>query len=160
MNSQLCPCGSTKHYQDCCSNLVEHKHTPKNPEQLMRSRYTAYTLHDCHYLLTTWHHSTRPTDINSDELAKTKWTQLYIVNTKQGLKHDVNNITGTVEFVAYFLNKTSYEKLHEISYFKKEDNKWFYVDGKIITDSSFKPRRNSPCYCGSAKKYKQCCLIK
>ena len=30
---------------------------------------------------------------------------------------------------------------------------------KPITGSA-KPKRNSPCYCGSGKKYKRCCMLK
>lgn len=29
-----------------------------------------------------------------------------------------------------------------------------------MTSTSTKPGRNEPCYCGSGKKYKQCCLAK
>jgi len=157
MIKQLCPCGSNQLFQECCSVFIEHKQIPETALQLMRSRFTAYINHDLDYLLNTWHHSTRPTDMIQNDLQLTKWKQLYIVETTLGLAQDK---CGRVEFVAYFKNNESYEKLHEVSDFVKDQNKWFYVNGKIINNSNFQPGRNSFCYCGSGKKFKKCCLIK
>ena len=155
MNSLLCPCGSNKSYQECCSIFIDHNCLAETAKQLMRSRYTAYVRHNVNYLLATWHQSTRPDDMSSANLMPTIWNQLYIVETRYGLKQDDD---GTVEFVAYYSNKNTNEKLHEISHFVKVDNKWFYVDGQIIENSNFQPGRNLPCYCGSGKKYKHCCI--
>jgi SEC-C motif-containing protein len=40
---QLCPCQSEKSYKDCCKPFVDEQALPQTPEQLMRSRYTAYS---------------------------------------------------------------------------------------------------------------------
>jgi SEC-C motif-containing protein len=157
MKSPYCPCGSIKLAQNCCVKYIESNHLPDSAEQLMRSRYIAYTQTNINYLLSSWHKTTRPAELDPNEFNSTIWHQLYIVETKQGLKNDNH---GSVEFVAYFSNNNTNVKLHEISQFVKEDDKWFYVDGKIIANSNFQPGRNSPCYCGSSKKFKQCCLNK
>lgn len=155
MNSPNCPCCSNKVYQDCCSLFIDLNQAPHTALQLMRSRYTAYVKHNLDYLQTSWHHSTRPENGVASDLGVTQWSQLYIIEAIQGR---VQDNSGTVEFVAYFLNNKNNAKMHEISHFIKQHNKWFYVDGEIIENSTFQPGRNSPCYCGSGKKYKHCCL--
>ncbi len=157
MKSHYCPCGSNLPTQDCCINFIKNNQSPDTALQLMRSRYTAYIQSNVKYLLSSWHQTTRPTTLDSNDFKNTIWQQLYIVDFNYGLK---NNKHGSVEFVAYFSNNNTLGKLHEISQFIKEDKQWFYLDGKIIPESNFQPPRNSPCYCRSGKKFKQCCLNK
>ncbi|MFV2061269.1 MAG: YchJ family protein [Gammaproteobacteria bacterium] len=158
MKLDLCPCGSNKLFQNCCQLYFDDKQFAKSAKQLMCSRFSAYVKVNVKYILTSWHHSTRPMESDLGDINNTTWTQLYVVKSSNGLKQDTN---GSVEFVAYFTdNHHRHQKLHEISQFIKENDRWFYVDGKIITNSSFQPGRNSPCYCGSGKKFKQCCLLK
>ena len=48
----------------------------------------------------------------------------------------------------------------KISQFVRENNQWYYVDGKgqePVRRESPKVGRNDPCTCGSGKKYKKCC---
>ncbi len=157
MNTPYCSCGTKTSLNKCCLKFIEGDQLPDDAQQLMRSRYTAYSHTNVNYLLSSWHHSTRPTKLDPNDVNSTVWTQLYILETKHGLKNDNQ---GSVEFVAYSKSNNTIRKLHEISQFIKENGKWFYVDGKIITDSNFQPGRNSPCFCGSGKKFKHCCLIK
>ncbi len=154
MKSQLCPCGTKKRYLDCCALFIEQHNHPETAQQLMRSRYSANVRQELNYLLSSWHHTTRPNDMNLSDLKTTNWLQLYIVECTEGLKQHNN---GSVEFVAYFLTNGSTEKLHEKSQFIKQHNQWLYVDGKIIEHSNYQPGRNLPCYCGSGKKFKHCC---
>ncbi len=156
MATLLCVCGSNKHYKHCCLNYLDSIQNAITAEQLMRSRYTAYIQQNSHYVLKTWHPTTRPNDFDLSDRNKTQWTQLYIVKNTQKNKHDK---TASVEFVAYYLENSTFNKLHEVSQFIKTDNKWFYVDGKVVDNSNYQPGRNSPCYCGSGKKYKLCCLV-
>ncbi|VAW91105.1 UPF0225 protein YchJ [hydrothermal vent metagenome] len=156
MTTLFCACGSNKHYKDCCLKFLDSIQCANTAEQLMRSRYTAYTHYKLNYILKTWHPKTRPKNLTLTDSTQTKWTQLYIVNCEAGKKQDDN---GRVEFVAYYSENHVFKKLHEISQFIKIDNNWFYVDGKIIDNSNYQLGRNLPCYCGSGKKYKQCCLI-
>ena len=41
-NPDLCPCGSGELYEKCCGVYHSGAAVPETPEQLMRSRYSAY----------------------------------------------------------------------------------------------------------------------
>jgi len=123
-----CPCGSERKLIDCCGPYLNRSELPKTAEKLMRSRYSANVLNDNAYLLSTWHESTKPSlvdETNSD----LKWMSLKIRNRNLG---DAVDSEGTVEFIAKFKINGKAHRLHEISNFLKIENKWFYVDGKII----------------------------
>ena len=92
----------------------------------MRSRYTAFTLRDEVYLLTSWHASTRPTSLDLHEAPQPKWLGLKIVaHATQDETH------ATVEFVARNKLAGRAQRLHEVSRFVREAGRWFYVDGEI-----------------------------
>ena len=61
--SGACPCGLAATYDDCCGRLHRGQARAATPEQLMRSRFSAYAVHDEPYLLRTWHPATRPAAI-------------------------------------------------------------------------------------------------
>jgi SEC-C motif-containing protein len=60
----------------------------------MRSRFTAYAMHNAAYLLTSWDTSTRPAEVDFSKDTG-KWTQLEIVMLKKGAAKDHK---GIVEF--------------------------------------------------------------
>ncbi|BAU67047.1 SEC-C motif domain protein [Stanieria sp. NIES-3757] len=153
MNKEICPCGSKKKYQYCCSQYLSGKATAETAEKLMRSRYTAFCRGNIDYLIATLHPERR-TETDRAELTKTinntQWLSLTIINTNKGKKNDA---IGYVEFEAiYQVNEPG--QLHERSKFIKKDNQWFYVEGDILPGTT--PKRNDPCWCGSGKKFKQC----
>ncbi len=39
---KLCPCGAMRDYVRCCGQYIDAAVLPESPEQLMRSRYTAF----------------------------------------------------------------------------------------------------------------------
>jgi len=121
-----CPCGSGHTFQDCCGRYIEGEHLAPTPEALMRSRYSAYALGNEPYLLATWHASTRPEKLNLDEQTTIKWSGLDIISAP-GAEGD----TGFVEFVARFKDNGRAGKLHERSRFRRENDRWYYVDGDI-----------------------------
>lgn len=93
--------------------------------QLMRSRYSAYVLKLAHYLLNTWHPDTRPQTLNLDEDVNVKWLSLSIKGAKE-----INEQSAEVEFTArYKVSGDTAKRLHEVSYFQRLDNRWYYVDG-------------------------------
>ncbi len=92
----------------------------------MRSRYTAYVLQDAEYLLKTWHHSTRPDELDLVS-APVNWIRLEITSTIAGLQKDDN---GEVEFIARYKTHNTSQQLHELSLFVKENNQWFYVKAR------------------------------
>lgn len=121
-----CPCGSTKPYIACCALYVEGNTSAPSAEALMRSRYTAYTLLREDYLLATWHTSSRPSSLELAADAATKWIGLEVKRHEQ---QDTDH--AIVEFVARYKVNGRAHRLHEVSRFVREDERWFYVDGEI-----------------------------
>ena len=155
-----CPCYSGKTYNNCCKTIIDNESAP-TALALMRSRYTAYKIGKVEYLVKTNHESTRAGIDVRDIVNWSKeheWTKLEIVKTEQGSEIDT---IGMVEFKAHFKRKNGEEQIHhEKSTFRKEQGKWFYVDGQYNPKelaTSKKISRNAPCPCGSGKKYKKCC---
>ena len=153
---ESCPCGSGQPFTTCCGPfLLGHSKAP-TAEALMRSRYTAYVKRDNAYLLASWHESTRPSSIDNDSLPA--WHGLKVVHTEEGGENDR---TGMVEFKARYSHSSYQGELHEVSSFVKEEDQWYYVDGELqhepVVNPDRKVGRNSPCPCGSGKKFKKCC---
>ncbi|BBP45974.1 UPF0225 protein [Thiosulfatimonas sediminis] len=128
----LCPCNSGKLYVDCCQPLHLNAQNALTAEQLMRSRYCAFVLHDADYLLRTWHPRTRPQTIEFEK--NIVWTGLNINGRKQGRKKDQQ---GWVTFVAHYRVVDLEEPpqtghLHETSFFSRDSaGHWYYEDGQI-----------------------------
>lgn len=119
---EACPCGGSS-YSECCEPLHLGLDFAKTPEQLMRSRYSAYVKMNEPYLQNTWHSKKRPTEpIFSD--TGTKWLGLKIKAAPPASQN-----SGVVEFVATYKIGGKAYKLHEISNFSKENDRWVYVDG-------------------------------
>ena len=95
----------------------------------MRSRYTAYVIHDEQYLTKTWHASTRPEKLSLQESQPDKWLGLKIRKTEHGV---LPEIEGIVEFVARYKVNGRAGRIHEISRFIYEDGQWFYLEGRLI----------------------------
>jgi SEC-C motif-containing protein len=147
-----CPCNSGKSYNECCSPLIEGKRDAATPEELMRSRYTAFVQVNIDYIEETMQGAALKIfnkQATMDWAEKVEWLGLTIIDASQ-LAPDAK--IGLVEFVAKYKVQNKQQCMHEISKFCKKDNRWFYVDGKQI-----KIGRNDPCPCGSGKKYKKCC---
>ena len=144
-----CPCGNSNLFSNCCGQYIENDAATATAEELMRSRYSAYTLNNSDYLLKTWHSPTRPTQLDLEQQIHTDWLGLKIYHTEAGSE---NETTGIVAFIARYTTDETTEVIHEVSRFVKEDGHWFYVDGTLS-----QPTQNSLCPCGSAKKFKRCC---
>jgi len=154
MNSrQLCPCGSKKLLAECCLPVIKGTTKAETAEQLMRSRYTAFSERNNEYLLASWAAETRPAQLDADE-APIKWIGLEILATEEGKAKDTK---GIVRFIASFIASSHLCRLQEKSRFIRVDDTWFYLDG-IPESTTEKIARNSPCPCGSGKKFKRCCL--
>lgn len=152
-----CPCGTGKSYQDCCYPFIAGSQIPSTPEQLMRSRYTAYTQANVEYIRQTMCGKAAegfdPTDAQA-------WARHVIWVNLEVLHSRTDNQVGFVEFKANYTDGHKKHCLHELSEFHLIDNKWFYVDGSspyVMHDKTIKISRNDPCPCGSNKKFKKCC---
>ncbi len=159
---RACPCCSNLDYEHCCEPVIRGEKTAITAEQLMRSRYTAYVNTEIDYLKATIHPDNRA-DFDAkaarDWSENTEWKKLEILETTGGGPEDSE---GIVEFIAHFTSKTVVQKHHERAEFKKEADQWYFVDGQHVKPvqvkrTGAKVGRNSPCPCGSGKKYKKCC---
>lgn len=157
---QNCPCCSGLSFQHCCEPYIKNIQTAPNPEALMRSRYTAYTLGNIDYI----EHTMKGKALSNFDRAGTlhfartsQWQGLDIVRGYQS-----SDSIGYVEFVAHYNDsKGHHQHMSELSEFHLEDGLWYYVDGKQKVHHhnhhSGKIGRNDPCPCNSGKKYKKCC---
>jgi SEC-C motif domain protein len=128
-------------FDSCCLPLHRGERQADTPEQLMRSRYSAFAVGDGDYLWRTWHPRTRPevVDIDPDLM----WTGLEIVEAAG----------DEVEFVARFATRAGerpagtrpedqrtgtrrareeQKYVHERSRFAVRARRWFYVDGMMV----------------------------
>lgn len=122
---KTCYCNSNKSFESCCEPILKKVSFPTTPEQLMRSRYTAYVLQKADYLVATTHISKRKFYSKEAILEWSKsntWLKLEVIDAYDNI----------VEFKAYYLNENQKAQVHhEKSTFKNEDNFWYYVDGKF-----------------------------
>lgn len=93
----------------------------------MRSRFSAFAVHDAPYLLRTWHPATRPPSIELDP--DLRWIGLEILASEEGGPDDTN---GIVEFRADHQDGGARGVLHEVSRFRRHDGEWRYVRGRHI----------------------------
>ncbi|MDR2222346.1 MAG: hypothetical protein LBE34_06355 [Flavobacteriaceae bacterium] len=126
MNSEAqigCPCCSGKLYQECCQPLIENKVHAQTAEQLMRSRYTAYTLVKAGYIVDTTHPRVRHLHSKKAILQWAKeneWLKLEVVQSEE----------CRVVFKAYFRDSDQVTHYHfENSIFEKLGDKWYYLSG-------------------------------
>jgi SEC-C motif-containing protein len=124
-----CPCGSNVSFIKCCKPFLSGKTLPKTAEQLMRSRYSAYTRANIKYISDTQAESAAE-GFNAMEAKQwalsAKWLGLKVLKTEAGQEQDKN---GKVEFVATYKINGTIQQIHELSEFKKIAEKWMYVAG-------------------------------
>ena len=156
LTHSLCPCGSKQDFSLCCQSLHAGDSQAQTPEQLMRSRFSAYALKDAKYVFTTYAQSQQtanPVSEIKDFANSCRFTKLRVLDT------EYNEQEVFVEFKANYFYQNLYCELHEKSRFIKEDGLWRYLDGEITPVADIKIGRNDECPCGSGKKYKKCHAI-
>jgi len=125
-----CPCCSGKKYADCCKPY--HNGTlPPTALALMRSRYSAYALHQADYII----HTTHPKSPYFEKDRK-KWEKAIqeFSHTTEFLKLEIlESSEDTVKFAAHLRQKDRSFILEEKSHFQKIDGKWLYISGQVIT---------------------------
>jgi SEC-C motif domain protein len=134
-----CPCCSDTPYADCCEPRLNGTIPAPTAAALMRSRYTAFTQGNIDYLIATLHpQSHQPDDKrrHRQTISQTQWISLTVIKTQKGQLQDK---TGTVEFVAAYRDTQAMgfaaaevKQLHERSRFVREHDQWFYVDGDML----------------------------
>lgn len=122
-----CPCCSGRPYEECCQPFhTQEKHAP-TAEALMRSRFCAFAIPNGKYLMETTYPSKRKLH-NTKDLQEwgeiNEWTKLEIVQAPT---------ENQVEFKAFYTDEEGTPQLHhELSLFKKSNERWYYVSGKFL----------------------------
>lgn len=163
-----CYCGSKKEFDQCCNPIIQRKSIANTPEQLMRSRYSAYASKSAEYIYNTYADETRGTQcLNDIEVwaAQTQWLNLTITSSDNVSLSQTNgpsnNEHAMVHFSATYIHDGTLCQMDEVSRFVEENNQWRYLDGEIIKHIEIaSPNRNEPCPCMSGKKFKRCCISK
>lgn len=126
----LCVCGSGYSSEHCCERFLSRQQLPTTPEELMRSRFVAYTRLDLDYIAETMK---PPASDEFDPVAirstsqQLRWTGLKVLQSSQVLTQ------GFVEFIASYIQNGIPGKLHEKSQFRFENGRWYYIDGELIS---------------------------
>lgn len=119
-----CPCGSKIKFEDCCQPIILGDSKAETAEQLMRSRYSAFTTANAEYLMKSHHRSTRPTKKEMRNIkswaSSVTWLGLTVISSEE----------RKVNFKAIFLEEGKMDHIAEISRFVKENGEWFYLDGE------------------------------
>lgn len=151
MSDQTCPCGSAQ-YSECCQPLHLGNAKAQTAEQLMRSRYSAFAKHEIDYIVkTTAIGQQHALDVKAiaDWSKANQWLKLEVVQANE--KIDKNH--AQVEFKAHYKDAKQTQIHHEVSYFVKHNEAWYFLDPTTDQQVTMKQL----CICGSAKKFKQCC---
>lgn len=160
--SQTCPCGSGADYAVCCEPRHSGEKPAETAEALLRSRYSAFVVGEVDYIVGSVHPEVRD-ELDRDNLESwsknSTWKGLEILGAHLGGPEDDE---GLVEFVARYEDaEGDLIDHHERSVFKKEDDRWYFLDGEPLSQEPYrreepKVGRNEPCPCGSGKKFKKC----
>lgn len=160
-----CPCGSGRSLTDCCKPVIAGERSPQTAEELMRSRYTAFTTGDVDWIMTS-HHPDTVEEVDRDEVAQwsgsSEWLGLKIRSTEAGGPDDDE---GIVQFRARYRVQGRQIDHNERAHFERDGGEWRFHS--VLDDEAgpelvpVGPRatvgRNDPCTCGSGKKFKKCC---
>jgi SEC-C motif-containing protein len=121
-----CQCGTGRAYLNCCGKFISGDFQPTTPEELMRSRYTAYTQANIPYIAKTMR---SPAADNFDGDNAYAWAKAVKWSRLEVLKISLNSSIGFVEFRAYFYENNQKRVIHENSEFHLIDGIWFYING-------------------------------
>ena len=130
MNSQnSCPCSSGLLFDNCCEPIISGRKAAVTAQELMRSRYTAFTQANVDYLMRSHSAKTRPVKERKsiEKWAKSVvWMGLTIIQAQAG---EASDEVGYVEFKAFYTENGQPQQIHEKSLFRRENGKWVYVSG-------------------------------
>ncbi len=127
--SRCCPCGRDLSFSDCCGRFIDDAMVPSTAEDLMRSRYTAYTLANIDYIVKTM---VSPAADGFDPLSALVWAKSCHWQKLDVIRHQENKVASQaiVEFSAYYMLNNKQEYLHEVSEFCFKNGRWFYRKGR------------------------------
>ena len=132
-----CPCGSLQKYKKCCKVFHDKIKLPKTVLELMKSRFTAFSVQNADYIVFTTHKDNPDftNDIKSwkadilDFSQNTNFEKLEILDFSE---EDAEDTESFVTFKATLKQYNNDISFTEKSRFLKENGKWLYVDGQFI----------------------------
>jgi len=161
MNEEMCPCGSGKTYAECCEPVIRGQRKAATPEELMRSRYTAYAKCEIDHIMDSTHPDQRQSIDRAEMKSWSERSEWHGIEILSAPVPAPDAEVGTVEFVAHYSDRGTPLEHHELSEFRKHRGECYFYDGQFVKPQPYhaKPKieRNAPCPCGSGKKYKKCC---
>ena len=133
----LCPCGSKQQYEHCCRLIIDQEKWAKSPEQLMRSRYSAYATYSndnnksAQYIYDTYAKNSQKSqsvDEIADWASQCHWVKLTIhssspfksLSTNEQPLMEKTTVYPTVNFSAFYLIGNKLNKITESSRFIRE----------------------------------------
>ncbi|MES3036841.1 MAG: YchJ family metal-binding protein [Bdellovibrionota bacterium] len=128
----MCPCGSKTDYTECCEPLIKGEADAESPEELMRSRYTAFTVKDMDYVFNTTDPQSR---MNFDYNTSKEWAEDSTFTGLEIIRSSDEGNKGMVEFKAHFKDSKGESHVHhEVSKFRKQAGVWFFKEGKLLAE--------------------------
>lgn len=132
-----CPCGSLQKYKKCCKVFHDKIKLPKTALELMKSRFTAFSVQNADYIVFTTQKDNPDftNDIKSwkadilDFSQNTNFEKLEILDFSE---EDAEDTESFVTFKATLKQYNNDISFTEKSRFLKENGKWLYVDGQFI----------------------------
>lgn len=150
-----CFCNLEKEYEDCCGRFHSGEKYANTPEELMRSRYSAFATSNMDYIKRTMHGEIVK-EFDEEEAFEwaeaVDWVGLVVFEAKT-----TDPIHGVVEFQAFYQDPDDkvVSNIHERSTFTMIDGKWYYT-GRLFNEHEPLSKESS-CPCGSKKTFKDCC---
>lgn len=125
-----CPCQSKQLYSKCCKPFHDGAALPATPEQLMRSRFSAYALHNADYVMDTTHPE-NPAYTKDRSAWKESILSFCHLTQFNGLQ--ISESTDEhVTFTAILQQQGKDAGFTERSKFVKVNDRWLYQSGEFI----------------------------
>ena len=132
-----CPCGSLQKYKKCCKVFHDKIKLPKTALELMKSRFTAFSVQNADYIIFTTHKDNPDftNDIKSwkaDILDLSQNTNLEKLEILDFSEEDAEDTESFVTFKATLKQYNNDISFTEKSRFLKENGNWLYGDSLFI----------------------------
>ena len=112
----------------CCQPLLKGNKIAQTPEQLMRSRYSAFAVGDEAYIFATMRgRALKQAKRSNAQHQALQWIGLEVIDAPLSQGEE-----GFVEFKAQYQSLQHSGYLHERSRFIKKQGRWYYVDGVTL----------------------------
>ncbi len=138
INNKPCPCHSGIKYKKCCRPFHTGAQQVEAPEQLLRSRYSAYAIGEANYIMATTH-----PDHEEAQKPEPQWRQelgLFARHTTftsldiQQQSYTPGEDTGWIVFAAGLEQNGQNASFREKSIFERIDGTWLYASAEELED--------------------------